>query len=95
MRVKELQDTMRVAIEVGVELCGGSVLVTVASETQGKRLTTMVTELIQSREGRFGVIGEADRTALDEVRHELTLAAELLAQRVELERDRARARGEA
>lgn len=92
---KELDDTMKVELTVGVSLEGGSVLVTVADETQGVRLTRLVTELIESREGRFGIIGKADVDVLDQVQHELRLAASMLANRVELERSRAVARGEA
>lgn len=91
---KELDGTMKVELEVGVTLEGGTVLVTVADETQGARLTTLVTELIESREGRFGMIGKEDIDVLDQVRHEMLLAASLLANRVELERSRAVARGE-
>lgn len=94
-KVKELGDTMRVEIEVGLELAGGSVLLTVAGETQGARLTTLAKELIESREGRFGMIEPRDADGLREVAAELRLAADLLDTRVELERDRRRARGEA
>lgn len=92
---KELEDTMKVEIEVGLALSGGSVLLTVAGETQGARLTTLATELIDSREGRFGMIAPKDCDALVQVSHELKLAADLIERRVELERDRRRARGEA
>lgn len=92
---KELEDTMKVELEVTVALCGGSVLVTVADETQGVRLTRLVTELIESREGRFGMIGKEDADALSQVQHEMLLAAGLIANRIELERSRAVARGEA
>ena len=92
---KGLEDTMKVELEVGVSLVGGSVLVTVGGETQGVKLTRLVTELIESREGRFGMIGKEDTAALDEVRHELWLASEMLLNRVELERSRQVARGEA
>ena len=92
---KELGDSMKVELDVGVALVGGSVLVTVGDETQGVKLTRLVTELIESREGRFGIIGKDDTAALDEVRHELWLASELLLNRVELERSRQIARGEA
>lgn len=91
---KELDDTMKVELDVTVGLCGGSVLVTVANETQGVRLTRLVAELIEGREGRFGIIGKADIDALDQVQHELRLAASMLANRVDLERSRAVARGE-
>jgi hypothetical protein len=91
---KDLSDVMTVDLEVSVSLVGGSVLVTVADETQGVKLTRLVTELIESREGRFGIIGQADIDALGQVQHELTLAASLLASRVEMERSRAVARGE-
>lgn len=92
---KELEDSMKVELEVGLALEGGSVLVTVADETQGARLTTLVTDLIESREGRFGTIPKVDLSALEEVAHELRLAAGLIANRVELERSRAAVRGEA
>jgi hypothetical protein len=92
---KELEDTMKVELEVGVSLVGGSVLVTVGGETQGVKLTRLVTELIESREGRFGMIGMDDRMALDGVVDELRLAADLIENRVELERSRQVARGEA
>jgi hypothetical protein len=92
---KDLDGAMKVELEVGLTLEGGTVLVTVANETQGARLTTLVTELIESREGRFGMIGKADIDVLDQVRHEMLLAASLLANRVELERSRSVARGEA
>ena len=92
---KELKDTMKVELEVGLELAGGSVLLTVAGETQGARLTTMVTELIQSREGRFGIIALEDCSGLEQTAGELSLAADLIRQRVDMERDRRRARGEA
>lgn len=92
---KELDEVMTVDLEVSVSLVGGSVLVTVADETKGVRLTRLVTELIESREGRFGIIGKADVDVLDQVQHELRLAASMLANRVELERSRALARGEA
>lgn len=92
---RELGDEMKIALPVDLSLCGGSVLVQVAEEVAGKRLTSMVTELIQSREGRFGMIGKQDIDALTQVQHELRLAADLLGTRIELERDRSRARGEA
>ena len=92
---RELGDTMKVEVEVGLQLAGGSVLVTVAGETQGARLTTLVTELIESREGRFGMIEPGDCSLLNQVAGELSLAADMLRQRVDLERDRRRARGEA
>lgn len=92
---KDLEDTMKVEIEVGLSLVGGSVLVTVAGETQGVKLTRLVTELIESREGRFGMIGREDADALSQVHHELLLAAGLIANRIELERSREIARGEA
>ncbi|MEY4863767.1 MAG: hypothetical protein RLZ51_1862 [Pseudomonadota bacterium] len=92
---KELGDSMKVELEVSVALVGGSVLVTVADETQGVKLTRLATELIESREGRFGMIGEEDIDALAQVGHELWLASDLLSKRVVLERERRRARGEA
>lgn len=92
---KEIRDTMKVEIEVGLELAGGSVLLTVGNETQGARLTSLATDLIESREGRFGMIDPKDCDGLSQVAGELRLAADLIAQRVELERDRRRARGEA
>ena len=92
---KELGDTMKVEIEVSLALVGGSVLLTVAGETQGARLTKLATELIESREGRFGMIDPSDCDALSQVAGELVVAADLIRQRVELERDRRRARGEA
>lgn len=92
---KELGELMKVELEVSLALEGGSVLVTVADETQGARLTTLVTDLIKSREGRFGVIGKEDVGTLEEVAHELRLAASLIDNRVELERSRAAVRGEA
>lgn len=92
---KELEDCMKVELEVGVSLEGGSVLVTVGGETQGAKLTRLVTELIESREGRFGTILKADVATLEEVSHELRLAAGLIENRVELERSRQVVRGEA
>lgn len=94
-KIKELQGKMKIELEVDLELAGGSVLVTVAGETQGARLTTLATELIESREGRFGMIGEPDCDALGQVAGELRLTADLIETRVTLERDRRRARGEA
>jgi hypothetical protein len=90
--VRAMESAMQVRLEVGVQLEGGSVLVTVAEETQGVRLTTLVKELLESREVLDGQISPKDCDALDQVRHELVLAANLIAQRVELERDRRRAR---
>ena len=90
--VRAMESVMKVELEVGVQLEGGSVLVTVAEETQGVRLTTLVKELLESREVLDGQISPKDCDALDQVRHELVLAANLIAQRVELERDRRRAR---
>ena len=87
-----MEGMMSVPLEVGVQLEGGSVLVTVAGETRGVRLTTLVKELLESREVLDGQITPNDCSALDQVRHELVLAANLIAQRVELERDRRRAR---
>jgi hypothetical protein len=92
---KELGDSMKVELDVSVALVGGSVLVAVGDETRGVKLTRLVMELIESREGRFGMIGEKDLDALGQVRHELWLASELLLNRVELERSRQIARGEA
>lgn len=85
--------TMRVALEVGLSLVGGTVLLQIGDDTAGKRLSDMAMELIESREVRGGVIPMSDLKALDEVRHELEVTADLIGQRVELERDRARARG--
>ena len=87
-----MDGAVRVQLDVGVQLEGGSVLVTVAGETQGVRLTTLVKELLESREVLDGQISPKDCSALDQVRHEMVLAANLIAQRVELERDRRRAR---
>lgn len=92
---KDLNGVMKVELDVGLTLEGGSVLVSVANETQGVRLTRLVTELIESREGRFGIIGRADVDVLDQAQHEMRLAASLLASRVDMERSRAVGRGEA
>lgn len=87
--------TAMVEIEVGVQLKGGSVLLTVGAATQAVRLTTLVTELIESREGRFGMIAAVDQEGLAQVAGELRVAAGLIENRIELELSRARARGEA
>lgn len=92
---KELEDCMKVELEVSLALAGGSVLVTIGGETQGAKLTRLVTELIESREGRFHTIGKQDLDGLEQVQHELLLAAGLIANRVELERSRFIAREEA
>lgn len=88
----EMTGTMAVPIEVGMMLVGGSVLVQVGAATAGMRLTRLVSDLIESREGRGGVIAADDLRAMTEVAHELSLASTALLSRVELERDRVRAR---
>lgn len=84
---------MRVALEVGLSLVGGTVLLQIGEDTAGKRLSDMALELIESRELGDFTIPMADLKEIDEVRRELEVVADLIGQRVELERDRARARG--
>ena len=90
----EAEGMARFSVPITVELQGGSVLVTlgngVLAAVAGKTLRSMVTELIESREARHR-IGAEDLLMLDDVRHELSMASDLLAQRVALERERMRA----
>jgi hypothetical protein len=92
---KDLEDTMKVELDVGVSLVGGSVLVSVGDETQGVKLTRLVTELIESRKNRFGMISGEDMREMEQVQHELQLAASLIGSRAKQERSRMVARGEA
>ena len=85
--------TMTVSLDVGLSLVGGTVLLEIGEDTAGKRLSDMAMELIESREMGDGSIPMKDLKALDEVRRELDVVADLIGQRVELERDKARARG--
>lgn len=89
--MKRLDGEMRVVLDVDACLMGGSVVVQIGDETAGKKLATMVVDLIESREGPGGSMATGDVQALQDVEHELRLAADLLANRVELERSRARA----
>lgn len=84
----ELDGMMAVTLPVEVALDGGSVLVEVAGGTIGVRLTRLVTDLIESREGRFGRIDPSDLAYLAEVRREMALATSLMEGRISLERAR-------
>jgi hypothetical protein len=84
---------MMVAFEVGVSLVGGTVLLQIGDSAATKKLSDMAIELIESRELADFTIPMDDLKAIDEVRRELEVTADLIGQRVELERDRARARG--
>ena len=77
-----------VEMDMSVSLAGGSVLVSVADVESFVKLTKLVTDAIESREGRGGVISNEDLLYLSQVQHELILAAGLLGGRIASERAR-------
>jgi hypothetical protein len=77
-----------VELDMSVSLAGGSVLVAVADVESCVKLTKLVADAIESREGRGGVISAEDLEYLSQVQHELLLAAGLLGSRVTSERAR-------
>ena len=85
--------TMMVALEVGLSLVGGTVWLQIGDSAATKKLSDLAIELIESRELPDLTIPMDDLKVIDEVRRSLEVAADLIGQRVELERDRARARG--
>jgi hypothetical protein len=95
MIYKQLDGRMKVELDVGVCLCGGSVLVTVGEETEGVKLKDLVLELIEANTGRGDVIDEVSARTLRQVQHELVLAASLLSRRLDQEASKRMARGEA
>ena len=89
----DMDGMMKVELEVGMSLVGGTVLLEIGDNAAAKKLSDMALELIESRELQDFTIPMSDLKAIDEVRRELEVAADLIGQRVELERDRARLRG--
>lgn len=85
--------TMMVELEVGLSLVGSTVLLEIGDGATSYNLSDLALELIESRELQDFTIPMSDLKAIDEVRRELEVAAHLIGQRVELERDRARLRG--
>jgi len=77
-----------VEMDMSVSLSGGNVLVSVADVESFVKLTKLVTDAIESREGRAGVISNEDLVYLSKVQHELILAANLLGARITSERAR-------
>lgn len=78
-----------VEMDMSVSLSGGSVLVSVADVESGVKLTKLVMDAIESREGRGGVISDEDLAYLSHVQNELVLAAGLLGRRITSEHARA------
>ena len=89
----DMDGMMKVELEVGMSLVGGTVLLEIGDNAAAKKLKDMALELIESRELQDFTIPMSDLKAIDEVRRELEVVADLIGQRVELERDRARLRG--
>jgi hypothetical protein len=77
-----------VEMDMSVSLAGGNVLVSVADVESFVKLTKLVTDAIESLEGRDGVISREDLVYLSNVQHELILAANLLGGRIASERAR-------
>ena len=77
-----------VELDVAVSLSGGSVLVAVSDVESCIKLTKLVTDLIESRELRGGVISEEDLQYLSQVQHEMALATSMLGSRITSERAR-------
>ena len=101
MRDEDLFDSVDLArsvwveLDMAVSLAGGSVLVAVSDVESCIKLTKLVTDLIESRELRGGVISEEDLSYLSQVQHEMVLAASLLGSRITSERARNSLRVEA
>lgn len=85
----EFDGQMTMTLPVDISFVGGSVLVEVAGGMSGVKLTRLVTDVIESKEGRFGMIADADLAYLSDMHHELALAAKLVASRIASERARA------
>lgn len=77
-----------VEMDMSVSLAGGSVLVSVADVESFVKLTKLVADAIESREGRGGVISNEDLVYLSQVQQELIVAAGLLGGRIASERAR-------
>lgn len=80
---------MKVALDLGVWLEGGTVMVQVAEQDDaigGVRLTELVHQLIEANEvDGVGSISERDVSYLRQVEEELRTAANLLSSRLRLE----------
>jgi len=84
--------TMRVAMNVGMSLEGGSVMLQIGEDLTDMSLADMAMDLIESVEGRDGSIYQCDQSMLADVQRELDIVSHLIGNRLELERDRAQLR---